>query len=394
MALYQYTALSEGGRRKIGMVYADSLELAKERLRKEGVFVAKMQPYLKKGEKVKVSFSLRIALTRDLHVLLQAGLPLYEALMTLEEKYEKTPLHPIFLSFCDQVKQGYHFSEALREYPKVFDPIYLSMVRAGEESGTLERSFAELEKLMTEQYTLKKNLASAMVYPIFLSLFCLTVICILLFFLIPSMSELFEERTLHPMTRAVLGLSHFLNRHARLIFSLALGSIASLVLYLSHPKGKKKIREILLYIPAIRRLFTESVMARFCRVFAILSKGGIPMIDSLQLAKQTMKHESFEGVISRAQKKVLEGRSLSEELEKSPLIPPLVIRMLAIAEESGQVAEMMGHVSNIYEEDVKRSVKRLTAFLQPALLLFLGVVVAIVLLAVLLPLIDVGSILN
>ena len=169
MALYQYTALSKNGRRKIGMINADSIELAKERLRKEEVLVTKLSSYTKRGEDLTISSSLLIGFTRDLHVLLRAGLPLYDSLVTLEEKYRKTKLHPIFLDLCDQVKEGRHFSEALRDYTKVFDPIYLSMVKAGEESGSLEQSFAQLEKLIGKQQALRKKLSSAMIYPAFLS---------------------------------------------------------------------------------------------------------------------------------------------------------------------------------------------------------------------------------
>lgn len=394
MALYQYTALSKDGRRKMGMINADSIELAKERLRKEEILVTKVTSYTKKGEELTISSSLLIGFTRDLHVLLRAGLPLYDSLITLEEKYRKTKLHPIFLDLCDQVKEGRHFSEALRDYPKVFDPIYLSMVKAGEESGSLQQSFAELEKLIGQQQALRKKLSSAMIYPAFLGVFCLSVISVLLFFLIPSMSELFEDRTLHPMTQGVLSLSHFLNDHAFIIFSFLGGIFLCLLLFVRHPKGKEILKEGLLHIPIVKRLFVETIMARFCRVFSILFNGGVSMMDCLMLSKKVMKHASFEKIISDAEVKVLEGKRLSQQLQKSPLIPILVIRMLSIAEESGRVAEMMAHLSSIYEEDIERSLSRLTSLLQPVMLLFLGVVVAVILLAVLLPLTDVSSILN
>lgn len=233
-----------------------------------------------------------------------------------------------------------------------------------------------------------------MIYPAFLAVFCLSVISVLLFFLIPSMSELFEERTLHPMTQGVLSLSHFLNNHAFIIFTLVGGTFLCLLLFVRNPKGKEILKEGLLHIPIVKRLFIETIMARFCRVFSILFKGGVSMMDCLTLSKKVMKHASFEKIISNAEVKVLEGKRLSEQLQKSPLIPTLVIRMLSIAEESGRVAEMMAHLSAIYEEDIERSLSRLTSLLQPVMLLFLGVVVAVILLAVLLPLTDVSSILN
>lgn len=394
MALYQYTALSGEGRRRMGMINADSIELAKERLRKQQILVTKLVSYTKRGDQLTLSSALLVGFTRDLHVLLRAGLPLYDSLLTLEEKYRRTKLHPIFLDLCDQVKEGRLFSEALKDYPKVFDPVYLSMIRAGEKSGSLQQSFAELEKLIGRDQALKKKLSSAMIYPAFLGFFCLTVISVLLFFLIPSMSELFEERQLHPMTEAVLALSHFLNAHTFLLFMMGAGTLLFFLFFLRHPRGQEKVKQAMLHVPIVKRLFIETIMARFCRVFSILFNGGVSMIDCLRLAKKVMKHPSFEAIVTEAEKKVLEGRRLSEEFQKSPLIPTLVVRMLSISEESGRVAEMMNHLSDIYEEDIERSLTRLTSFVQPVMLLFLGVVVAVILLAVLLPLTDVSSILQ
>ena len=394
MALYQYTALSGEGRRKMGMINADSIELAKERLRKQQILVTKLVSYTKRGDQLSLSSALLVGFTRDLHVLLRAGLPLYDSLLTLEEKYRRTKLHPIFLDLCDQVKEGRLFSEALKDYPKIFDPVYLSLIRAGEESGSLQQSFAELEKLIGREQALKKKLSSAMIYPAFLGVFCLTVISVLLFFLIPSMSELFEERQLHPMTEAVLALSHFLNAHSFLLFMTGAGTLLFFLFFLRHPRGQEKVKRAMLHVPIVKRLFTETIMARFCRVFSILFNGGVSMIECLRLAKKVMKHPSFEAIVTEAEKKILEGRRLSEEFQKSPLIPTLVVRMLSISEESGRVAEMMNHLSDIYEEDIERSLTRLTSFVQPVMLLFLGVVVAVILLAVLLPLTDVSSILQ
>ena len=394
MTLYQYTAISEEGRKVMGMVNADSIGGAKERLRKGKILVTKLVIYEQKGERLTLSAGLLIGFTRDVHALLRAGLPLYDSLLTLEEKYRKSKLHPIFLDLCDQVKEGRHLSQALSTYPKIFDPIYLSMVKAGEESGELEKCFQELEKLIGREEALKKKLVSAMIYPLFLGVFCLTVLAALLFFLIPSMSELFDERTLHPMTQGVLLVSAFLNHHAGVIGLSAALLVLTGLFTLRSSKGKEIIKGFCLHIPVVKRLFKETILSRFCRVFSILSLGGVSLIDCLRLSRQVMKHHLFEEVVQKAELKVLEGKRLSEEFQASPLIPTLVVRMVAVAEESGRVAEMMGHLSEIYDEDIEKSLSRLTSLLQPILLLFLGVVVAIILLSVLLPLTDVSSILT
>ena len=151
MGLYQYTALTENGRKNVGMIHADSLDLAKERLRKQKILVTKLIHYKKRGDRFTIAPSLLMSFTRDSHVLLKAGLPLYHTLQTLEEKYRRTKIHSLFLDLCDQVKQGRRFSDALKDYPKVFDTVYLAMIKSGEESGTLTQSFGELSKLIYRQ---------------------------------------------------------------------------------------------------------------------------------------------------------------------------------------------------------------------------------------------------
>lgn len=391
MPLFRYDALTPEGKKEIGMVNADSIELAKERLRKQKVLVTKLTSYKKKTGELTLSPGLIQGFTRDLYVLLRAGLPLYDTLLTLEEKYRRSKMQPLFLDLTDQVKQGRHLSQALLSYPKVFSPVYVAMVKAGEESGTLTESFEELAKLLEKEQALKKKVVSAMIYPLFLGVFCFTVLAVFLFFLIPAMSELFEDRTLHPMTSFILNLSQALNTHATLIFSTLALLVVSGILFFRHEIGKRQMQKLVLHLPIFKRLVTETVLARFCRVFAVLLQGGTPLVNSLRLAKAVMKNVFFENVVENAEKNVVEGKRLSEEFQKSPLIPNLVIRLLAIAEESGDVESMMQHVAEIYEEDIEKSLSRMTALLQPVMLLVLGLIVAIILLSVLLPLTDVSS---
>ena len=151
-----------------------------------------------KTKQSRLSDQLLVSFTRDLAQLLRAGLPLYESLVAIEEKYKTHKAHALFLDLCDKVKSGKHLSQALANYPKVFDQIYISMIASAEETGALASVFSQLEKLILRQQKLKKQLSSAMIYPAFLLSFCVIVINALFFFLIPSMQQLFEERTLHP----------------------------------------------------------------------------------------------------------------------------------------------------------------------------------------------------
>lgn len=391
MPQFRYKAINAQGKKEIGMMSADSIILAKEELYRQKILVTSLSYHKKKSVDMTLSQALILTITRDLYVLLRANLPLYDSLIVLEEKYRRSKIHTFFLTLCDLVKQGNHLSKALESYPKVFSPVYIAMVKAGEESGTLIGSFQELTQLLGKQQAIRKKAISAMIYPIFLGAFCCVVLTVLLFILIPSMGELFEGRTLHPMTECVLALSRYLNTHAMAIF-LSLGTLfTSALLFFRHKKGQRFKERLILHLPIFKRLTIEMIFVRFSRVFAVLLKGGVPLVESLKLTQMVMKNMFFEEIIAKVTKSVAEGKQLSEELKKYPLIPTLVIRFIALSEASGNIENMMEHLSEIYEDDIDRSLMRLTALLQPTMLLFLGLIVALILLSVLLPLTDVSS---
>lgn len=393
MPLFHYTALNQSGRRVKGVIDADTLESAKERLRKQSVMAISIALKKDKGE-LFLQTDLLIAFTRDLAQLLRAGLPLYESLLTIEEKYRSNKAHPIFLDLCDRLKSGSSLSSALKRYPKTFDGIYLSMIMAGEQSGSLEQSLDQLSQLIARQSKLKKQLVSALVYPMFLGAFCLVVISSLLFFVIPSMQELFEDRTLHPVTQVVLSISVFANTYIGAILSVLALLAGGLFGFIRSVKGKILIQKFMLKIPFFKTIIIEAAIVRFCRSSSLLLMGGVPLLDALSLSRRVMKHALLEKVVEDAEKRIVEGAHLSDQFKTAPFIPPLVSRMLAIAEETGRMAPMMHNIADIYDEDLEKSLQQMAALLQPILLLILGGIVGIVLLSILLPLTDVSSFLK
>lgn len=394
MPLYRYQAISQNGKKVLGVVNADSLELAKEALQKQKILVVKLFSLKEKANIKQLPDTLLVAFTRDLAQLLRAGLPLYESLLAIEEKYQSHKAHPLFLDLCDKIKSGMHLSVALASYPKVFDKIYISMIASAEETGALASVFTQLEKLILRQQKLKKQLSSAMIYPAFLMGFCFIVINALFFFLIPSMQQLFEERTLHPFTATIIGISTFLRTNGPMIGIAATLLIVGLVIYFSRNAGKLLLQKLFLKVPILNRMITQAVLSRFCRSLSIMLAGSVSLLEALKLSKGIMKNPYFEQVITNVENKVEQGGKLSEELTKSSLIPTLVTRMLTIAEETGNISEMLESISDIYEEELERSLSRFTAMLQPVMLLFLAFVVGVVILSILLPLTDVGSFLN
>lgn len=391
MALFQYKAIGVDGKACQGVIEADSITHAKEKLRKDRVYMTDLIPVADRLTQLKLPDPLLLQFTQELAQLLSAGLPLYESLVTIEEKYRKHPKHSLFLDLCDHLKRGHHLSVALKKYSATFDQIYISMVQAAEQSGRLAEIFQQLAELLARSQKLKKKIVSTFTYPAFLGAFCFLIIGALLFFIIPSLSDLLEGRSLHPLTSCVLSTSHFANDHIAGLVStgilLLLGGI-----YLSQATQAKKIfQSYCLRIPMIQTICLHVSLVRFFRSGALLLDGGVALLDALHLSRRVMKHPLLEKGIEQAEQLIVEGKKFSDALALDASMPPLVVRMMGLAEETGKMKDAFAHLAKIYEEELERQLTQLITFLQPMLLIVLGGLVGLVVLSILLPLTDVSS---
>jgi general secretion pathway protein F len=390
MALFQYLAVDETGKKIKGIIEAEHKEEAEHLLHKKNVALTYLELY-SKASKTKLTKKEVLSFTEELSKLLQASLPLYDALTALKDKYENHKIYPLILDLSDQIKRGSNFSKALSTYPDNFDFVYCSMIANAEKTGSLIQALEELSKIMQRGQNLKKKVTGALLYPAILSLFCLVVIFSLIFFVIPSLSDLFEGRNLHPLTKIVLAISLFANSYKGFLLSvfLAFISLGFVAIYV------KKVKDILfkavLVLPVISNLMVKVSIIRFSRSFSVLLSTGISYVEALKLAKAVMKHPILEEDVSYAEQKIIEGEKLSSSLKNRGNIPILVIRMLEIAEESGKTSDMLNHIAKIYEDELDKSLTQLTSVLQPLLLLVLGMVVGFIVLSVLIPLTDVSS---
>jgi general secretion pathway protein F/type IV pilus assembly protein PilC len=390
MALYRYAALDKEGKKLAGFIDADTIEKAKDRLRASGVILTRIIQAKKQAE-ISIGSTNLIHFTRDIAQLLSSKLPLYESLLTIEEKYRTHKFHYLFLDLCDKVKQGKALSEAMALFPSSFDRVYISMVRAGENTGKIDEAFLELYKVIARTEKFKKQVNSALFYPFFLLCFCLLILTGLFLFLIPSMKELLEGRVLHPMTEIILGISNWLVENGNWFFPGIITSVIAAVLSLRLRVVKDFFHKMLTEIPLVRTIFTEAILMRFCRVLSILLKSGVPIVEAIEYAKGVIHHKEFEKVMEEAEKGLVKGSKFSEEIKKSPLIPSMVIRMIETSEETGRTSEMLLSISEIYEEMLEKTISQFTNLLQPVMLLIIGLLVGVVLLAVLLPLTDVST---
>lgn len=391
MPLYQYQAFDNVGKKRKGTIEAHDAREAKELLRSQGIILTQLAVHASQSSKTSLKGDRLLTFTMLLSQLVGAGIPLYESLLAIEEQYRAESYHPIILGLCEKVKGGATLSAAMATYPTSFDRLYCGMMAAGESAGALNIVLEKLSYLLGKQIKLKKQIVTAMIYPGILAAFSLLIIAMLLGFVVPSIEGIFVGRTLNKFTETVLWFSTIFRTwwwlYIPILASIALWAIIEL----RSPRGKLWRERFCLKFPVLKTLVIQAAMARFCRTMGTLQQGGLTMIESLRIARQVMKNDTLEEQMQRAEGKIIEGSSLSAELAKSPYVPSMISRMLAVGEDSGSTVVMLNKIADMYEDELEKTLDRAMALAQPIILLAMGAVIGTVLMAILLPLTDVSS---
>lgn len=391
MPLYQYQYVDGQGKKKSGLIEAQGEREAKEKLRDQGFLIISLASKNKITSRQNLKGDQLLAFTVQMSQLVNAGIPLYESLVAIEEQTRGETYHRVILSLCEQIKMGLSLSAAMSSFPDSFDKLYCSMVSAGEAVGALGPVMDKLTLLLNRQMKLKKQVSTALIYPSILGGFALLIIGLLLGFVVPSLEGIFAGRQLNSFTAAIISFSHFFRDYWWLYIPAIIGSVTWAIFKLRSEEGRLWKERNLLKVPLIGNLTVQTAVARFCRTMSTLLQGGLSMIDALRISRGVMRNVVLEGQIQAAEVKIIEGHSLSQELSKSKYIPTLVSRMLSVGEESGTTAIMLGKIADIYEQELEKTLDRVMALAQPIILIVMGLVIGTVLLAILLPLTDVSS---
>lgn len=391
MALYQYHALDNLGKKRIGFIEANDENDAKSKLRDQGLMVSNLTTKASVSAKQNLRGDILQTFTLQLAQLVNAGVPLYQSLSAIEEQYRGEPFHRVILSLCDQLKAGKSLSEALSGYPKSFNRLYVSMIAAGESAGALDVVLEKLSVLLTKENKLRKQIITAMIYPGVLASFSLLIIGLLLGFVVPAIEGIFAGRELNGFTAAVINFSHFVKNYWWIYLPILATLLYFGIRYLRSDKGSLWLQRNLIKVPIAKTLIVQASVARFCRTMGTLQIGGLTMIESLRLAREVVGNVVIEEEILEAENKIIEGSSLGTELMRSKVIPRMVARMLSVGEESGSTVVMLNKIADVYEEDIEKTIDRLMALSQPVILIFMGSIIALVLLAILLPMTDMSS---
>lgn len=388
MPLFSYT-LSLARKTKKGVLRASSYETAKQQLtQKKEVLIS-----LHEIENVhfpKIKPAMVLEMTKDIYHLLRSRLSLHESLLSCEEKYAHSKLYLVVAFLADQVHQGISLSDAMQKLSHSFDAVYISLIRAAESSGSLIDAFKALTNMLERRASIKAQLQKAVMYPLFILSFALIMLFFLFWTLIPQLREFFMGKDLHPMTKFVLSVSDGLHAHGGMLFiGLSIFTIG-IGKWLFHKKRKGMRQKIVLSIPLVSSILVESNWLKCTQTLAVLLSVNVPLQEALSLAKHVVTIERFQEALHQAQERLEQGKSL-HQMFNNISIPPILLRMLATAEKTGETATMLGHSAEIFETSLNKKLHQLTLYLQPLLLVAIGAIIAFVILAVLLPLSDMGS---
>ena len=400
MPRFLYEAISETGAKATGAIEAESKETAKNVLVNRGFFPTKVTaegsgfPSFSlaglAGSLARVTTPDLILFTKQFRTLTKAGVPILTLLQVLENQTENPRLRKITASMAQDIKEGATLHDAFKKHPSAFSSLYCSMIRAGETSGSLPEVLTRLAYIIEHEYRIKSDIKSALQYPMMVGIALALAFFVLLTFVIPKFAAIFKAAGIElPLpTKICIQLYQLLATYWYVFLGSAAAGLTALKLYLKTEAGMYTKDALVLKLPVFGPLFIKAAMSRFASIFAILQSSGVPILDSLRILSGTIGNSAIAREFDRTRERVEEGRGISSPLRAARYFTPMVINMVAIGEESGNLDEMLHDVSTHYDDEVAYAVARLSAALGPFLIVGLAAVVGFFALAIFLPMWD------
>ncbi len=399
MPLYEWQGKTGRGDARSGTLKADSEALLRATLRKEGVIVTKVSEKKSVDQterynpKKKIKALAVVLFTRQLSTMITSGLPLVQSLEILANQIEDKNLRGIVREIKAKIEGGSRFADALKDYPKCFDELYVNLVVAGEEGGMLDTVLNRLAIYMEKIEKLKKKIKSAMIYPISIIVVAIGVVMVLLIFVIPVFEGMFKDMgaELPLPTQIVINISKFVKSYIiYMIVALGIG-VFLFRRYYKTESGRRTIDRLVLKVPVFGVLALKASVARVTRTLSTLLSSGVAILESLVIVARVAKNKIVEDALIVARTKISEGKSMSEPLQDSGIFPPMVVQMVQVGESTGALDNMLNKIADFYEEDVDNLVTNLTSLMEPLIMMFLGVILGGLIIAMYLPIFKLGQ---
>lgn len=393
MKVFQYTIIDNNGKLKTGKIEAaDDIQAANLLREKDAVITAlrekevfDLSKYFNKFQKVPEQEKIMFA--RQLATMITAGLSLGKALEVLEQQTSNKKMKRVISDMASSIEGGLSLSQCMDKHREVFSDIFVSLVKAGEASGKLDMILTRLADTLEKDHRFKSQTKGALIYPVIVLIFMLIVIFIMFVFVIPPMTGMFNDMGVElPLpTKILIMISTFMSQNVFVVvggvvfFAVGINKIGK------SPRGQHFFAEIALKAPIFGKIIRQVQFANFARILSLLISSGLPLLEALDISRETLTNIKIKEGVALAAKGVEKGAALSEPLKANPIFPVMLSQMVAIGEETGKLDEVLDKVSNFFEQEASDSTKNLSTAMEPLIMVFLGVGVAFLIISIILP---------
>lgn len=417
MARYKFTALDAKGKEVHGEIDADTQAQAVARIREKQYFPTKVEELAggaaaapaKKSAAKKGAMQMEIKLpkflqggvkakqlttfTRQMSTLVNAGLPLMRALRVLQRQEKNVALRDAVLQMAESIESGSTFAEALAAHPKIFDRLFVNMVKAGEVGGVLDVVLARLAEFQEKAEKIKGKVKSAMTYPIVVLVMALSILGFLMTYIVPKFAEIFGDlmggKGMPALTQFVMNASDTMVNRFPLVLIVLVVIVVVLKLLAKTDKGRLGIDQFKLHAPVFGTLISKNSISRFTRTLGTLMSAGVPVLQALNIVKETVGNEVIAKAVTTIHDAVKEGENMAPPIASSKVFPPMVVSMVEVGEETGALPDMLMKIADSYDDDVDNAVAAMTSIIEPLLIIFLAVVVGTIVIALFMPLVSI-----
>ena len=418
MARYKFTALDARGKEVHGEIDADSQSMAVARIREKQYFPTKVEELAagggaaapaKKGGAKKGAMQMEIKMpkflqggvkakqlttfTRQMSTLVNAGLPLMRALRVLQRQEKNAALRDAVVQMAESIESGSTFAEALAAHPKIFDRLFVNMVKAGEVGGVLDVVLARLAEFQEKAEKIKGKVKSAMTYPIVVLVMAVSILMFLMTYIVPKFADIFGDlmggKGMPMITQFVMNASDALVHRFPVVLIVLVALAVIIKLLAKTDKGRYALDKFKLHAPVFGTLISKNSISRFTRTLGTLMSAGVPVLQALNIVKETVGNEVISKAVVTIHDAVKEGENMAPPIASSKVFPPMVVSMVEVGEETGALPDMLMKIADSYDDDVDNAVAAMTSIIEPLLIIFLAVVVGTIVIALFMPLVSI-----
>ena len=416
MARFKFTALDSKGKEVHGEIEADSQSVAMARIKEKQYFPTKIEelaagaaaPAQRKAA-AKGGMNMEIKLpkfmrggvktkqlttfTRQLSTLVNAGLPLMRAMRVLQRQEKNVALREAVAQMAESIESGSTFAEALAAHPKIFDRLFVNMVKAGEVGGVLDVVLARLAEFQEKAEKIKGKVKSAMTYPVVVLVMALSILTFLMMFIVPKFADIFADlmggKGMPVLTQFVMNASDTMVHRFPVVIAVIVALVVIIKLLAKTNKGRIMLDQFKLHAPVFGTLISKNSISRFTRTLGTLMAAGVPVLQALNIVKETVGNEVISKAVATIHDAVKEGENMAPPIASSKVFPPMVVSMVEVGEETGALPDMLMKIADSYDDDVDNAVAAMTSIIEPLLIIFLAVVVGTIVIALFMPLVSI-----